>query len=134
MKARALDRKKYAQLLIQVLPRPITTDNQHKLSLAVVSRLLGEKELSAEETALVKMLSLLISDYERRRYAGLLEKTTPSEALAYLMEENQLSQSDFPEIPQSRISDILTGKRKISKAQARVFGERFKVSPALFFD
>ena len=132
--AQALDQRKYAQLLSKTLPRPITSDNQLTQALEITSRLMAQAELTAEETALLKLLSILIAEYERTRYADLFQKLAPAEALAYLMKENQLSQRDFPGIPQSRISDILAGKRKISKAQARVFGERFKVSPALFLD
>jgi HTH-type transcriptional regulator / antitoxin HigA len=31
-------------------------------------------------------------------------------------------------------SEVLSGKRSISKAQAKALGEFFKVSPTLFFD
>lgn len=130
----ALDRKRYAQLLSKVLPRPITSDNQHRQWLAVASRLMQQGKLNAEETVLLALLSILISEYERKRYAGLFERATPAEALAYLMEENGLSQRDFPNIPQSRISEILAGKRRISRTQARIFGERFKINPAVFLD
>ena len=132
--AHRLDQRKYARLLGKTLPRPITSDNQLKQALEITSRLMGQAELTVEETALLKLLSILISEYERTRYADLFEKLAPAEALAYLMEENALSQRDFPGIPQSRVSDILAGRRKVSKAQARIFGERFKVSPALFLD
>jgi len=129
---RTLDRKKYAKLLAAVLPRPISSDEEHRTLLGVTSRLMKKGELTPEETALLRLLSILISEYERTRYSDLFEKLKPVEALGHLMEENHLTQRDFPGIPQSRISEILTGKRRISKAQARRFGERFKVSPALF--
>ena len=128
----AVDQKKYAKLLSAVLPQPITSDRQHKDLLAVTSQLMKKEQTTAEENALLALLGLLISDYERTRYADLFEKMTPNEALAFLFEENHLTQRDFPEVSQSRISEILGGKRKISKAQAVVFGRRFKVSPALF--
>ena len=128
----AVNQKKYAQLLSKTLPRPIASDSQLKTALSVTARLMQREELAAEETVLLKMLSILIAEYERTRYADLFQKLTPAEALTYLMDENRLSQRDFPGIPQSRISDILAGRRKISKSQARMFGERCKVSPALF--
>ena len=131
-KPRPLDQRRYAKLLTSILPRPITSDREHKEALGIASRLMEQEKLTGEETAVLTLLSILISDYERKRYADLFQKISPSEALSYLMEENHLTQRDFPEIPQSRISEILAGKRKISRAQAGVFGKRFKVSPALF--
>jgi HTH-type transcriptional regulator/antitoxin HigA len=82
---------------------------------------------------LTKLLAVLISEYEKKRCADLFaEKASPADVLAFLMEENHLTQKDFSPIPQSRMSDIMAGKRKISMTQARVFGERFKVNPVLF--
>ncbi len=37
-----------------------------------------------------------------------------------------------PEIPQSRMSDILNGNRPISTAQAALLGQRFHVKPSIF--
>jgi plasmid maintenance system antidote protein VapI len=49
------------------------------------------------------------------------------------MDENGLDQTSFePEIPQSRISDILNGNRPISNAQAIQLGQRFCLRPSLF--
>jgi len=130
------DDTEYGRLLaeLKVVPRPITSEAEHKAFLEIASGLMKKEPLSAEETTLLSHLAILISSYERERYAGLSsEKSTPSELLAYLLEENQLTQSDFaPAIPQSRLSDILAGKRKISVPQAWIFGERFKVNPSLF--
>jgi len=47
------------------------------------------------------------------------------------MEENNLKASDLP-IPASRVSEILHNKRTISKAQALLLAEHFKVAPGLF--
>lgn len=128
-----LDQKKYAKLLVNVLPQPITSEVQHKALLRWTSCLMKKEELTPEETALLTLVSLLISDYERKRHADLFSgRMTPAEVLSYLIDENHLTQRDFPSIPQSRISEILTGKRKISKSQAQIFGARFKVNPILF--
>ena len=127
-----IDKKKYAKLLATVLPRPITSDLQNRDLLAVTSSLMEKKELPPEETALLSLLAGLISDYEKRRFVTALEGCTSAEVLSFLMEENDLTQKHFPTIPQSRISDIVKGKRKISMEQAKTFGERFNVNPAIF--
>ncbi len=133
---RALDETEYAELLarLKVVPRPITSDAEHKAFLAITSGLISKEDRTIEETTLLSHLAILISSYEQDRYADFsVEKNSPAEMLAYLMEENHLTQADFaPAIPQPKVSDILSGKRNISVSQARIFGERFKVNPSLF--
>ena len=50
------------------------------------------------------------------------------------MEQNDLRQSDLLAIFGSRgyISDVVNGKRAISKAHAKALGKMFHVSPDLF--
>jgi HTH-type transcriptional regulator/antitoxin HigA len=129
-----IDTKEYAKLLVSILPEPIVSEKQYKDVLSVSSRLItkGSKR-SPEETTLLRLLTVLISDYEARCPIELTsESLSPPEILKYLMEENGMTQTDFASIPQSRISEILAGKRKISKAQAQVFADRFRVNPSLF--
>ena len=117
-----------------IMPEPIASEKQYQNTLSVTSRLITKgTERSPEETTLLRLLAVLISDYEARRYTELIsEPLSPPEILNYLMEENGMTQKDFAPILQSRISDISAGKRKISKAQAQVFANRFRVDPNLF--
>ena len=50
------------------------------------------------------------------------------------MEQNDLQQVDLLKIFDSsgRVSEVVNGKRGISKAQAKALGEFFKESPELF--
>ena len=57
----------------------------------------------------------------------------PREVLRFLMEQHGLKQEDLIDCaPQGRISEILSGAREISKAQARRFARRFRVHADLF--
>ena len=86
-----------------------------------------------EEDKLFRTWVLLIEDYEQRKRGRKLKKFPPHELLKFLMDENRLNQKGFePEIPQSRLSDILNGIRPISNAQAVLFGRRFHVKPSIF--
>jgi len=86
-----------------------------------------------EEDKLFRTWVLLIEDYEQRKRGRKLKKFPPHELLKFLMDENRLNQKSFePEIPQSRLSEILNGIRPISNAQAVLFGRRFHVKPAFF--
>jgi HTH-type transcriptional regulator/antitoxin HigA len=53
--------------------------------------------------------------------------------LRFLMDEHGLKQEDLADCaPQSRISDILNGKRSISKEIAKKLARRFHVHADLF--
>ena len=76
-------------------------------------------------------LGSLIEDWEEVHVQ--IPESTPAELLAYLMEEHGLSQGDLADVaPQPHISEILRGKRTISKAIARKLAARFHVSTDLF--
>ena len=50
------------------------------------------------------------------------------EALAFLMAQHGLRQSDLPEIGnQTKVSEILSGKRAINLRQAQALAKRFRV-------
>jgi HTH-type transcriptional regulator/antitoxin HigA len=61
-------------------------------------------------------------------------ETAPHEMVAFLLEEHGLRQAaPVPVLGSStRVSDLVSGKRGISKAQIRKLAEFFKVSPELF--
>lgn len=57
----------------------------------------------------------------------------PHEVLRFLMEQHGLKQDDLSDCaPQSRISDILNGRREISKEAAKAFARRFHVRADIF--
>ncbi len=74
----------------------------------------------------------LIQDYEQEHHP--LADPSPREMLTYLMEQRGLKQADLVPIFKSRgyVSDVLNGKRGISKARARQLGAFFGVSADLF--
>lgn len=101
---------------------------------AEVGRLLrkGYDNLSAEEQRLLALLSRVIEDYEDRIFP--VPTSAPHQTLQFLMEQNELRQADLVEIfgSRGRVSEVVSGKRAISKTQAKALGEFFKVSPDLF--
>jgi HTH-type transcriptional regulator/antitoxin HigA len=57
----------------------------------------------------------------------------PHEVLQFLMEEHQLTQTDLTDcVPKSHLSEILSGKRAISKAVAKKLAQRFHVHADVF--
>jgi HTH-type transcriptional regulator/antitoxin HigA len=131
---RKIDLKKYARLVAKAAPLVIETEAEFERTDAEVGRLLrkGYGNLSAEEQRLLALLSRLIEDYEDRTFP--VPDSPPHQTLQFLMEQNELRQADLVKIfgSRGRVSEVINGKRAISKAQAKALGEFFKVSPDLF--
>ena len=128
-----IDKKKYARVLVKVLPRVIATDEEHERMLAEVEKLMDKGEhRTVEEDAALDLMVRLIKDYEQEHCP--LPDPTPHEMLVYLMEQRNLKQADLLPIFKSRgyVSDVVNAKRAISKAHARQLAGFFKVSVNLF--
>ena len=90
-----------------------------------------DDEISEEEGRLLELLSILIEEYETRAHP--LPKATQHKMLAYLLEEKNMKPSDlWAVLPKSRVSEILSGKRGISKTQAKQLSEFLRVPVDLF--
>ncbi len=120
---------------VSVTDLVVKTKADHDRALATVARLMG-RERTAEEDALLDVLVDLIERFESRIYPGLGQDPTAAETIRFLMELNGLSQKDLWESlgGKSHTSEILSGKRKVSKRQAGLLGRRFKISPSAFID
>jgi HTH-type transcriptional regulator/antitoxin HigA len=82
-------------------------------------------------SSLLELVSDMVAKYEQEHYA--IESAEPRDALRFLMEARGLKQEDLSAVvPQSNLSAILAGKRKISATLAGKLGKFFGVSPALF--
>jgi HTH-type transcriptional regulator/antitoxin HigA len=133
MNTALLDERKYRGLLEEALPVVIRTEQEHQRLLRAVTQLMEKPEsaISEEEGRLLEMLSMLIEEYEDRVHP--LPKAEPHKMLSHLLQERQLKPSDLSAIlPKSRVSEILNGKRGISKAQARHLAKLLHVPADLF--
>jgi HTH-type transcriptional regulator / antitoxin HigA len=128
------DLRKYSRLVSKVAPLVIETNEEFERADAEIGRLLrkGYNNLSIEERRLLALLSRLIEDYEDRAFP--VPDSPPHQTLQFLMEQNDLRQADLVQIfgSRGRVSEVVNGKRAISKTQAKALGEFFKVSPELF--
>ena len=131
--ARRIDPVRYRRLLSRTMPVVIETEQENARMLAVVEKLMqkGEK-LSAEEEKLLKLLVRLIEDFEERFYRP--SEATPLEVLQHLMEARGIKQSQLWEVFGSKgiASEVLNGKRGISKTHARALANYFHVPAELF--
>ncbi|WP_310488372.1 transcriptional regulator [Chamaesiphon sp. VAR_69_metabat_338] len=127
-----LDRDNYPQLLAEFVPQAIDSEAEYDRALAIAERLTFKQDKTAAEIKLLKLIVVLIEDYETEHYP--MEHVTPHELLQHLMESNNTRQADLVGLIGSRgvVSEVVNGKRAISKAQAKALGEFFDVSPGLF--
>ena len=96
----------------------IKNEHEYEDALAQVERLMDAEPGSPEED-LLEVLSVLIEKYEAEHYP--IEMPDPITAIKFRMEQQGLRQKDL--IPfigsQSKVSDVLNGKRELSKEMIR---------------
>jgi HTH-type transcriptional regulator / antitoxin HigA len=129
-----INNQTYADLVVKVLPTAIQSEDEYEIMLANIDELMSKKEdtLSPEEVRLLETLSILVESYEDEHYP--IPESSPNEVLKFLMEDRELKQKDLLHIFGSTgiTSEVVNGKRSISKAQAKKLAEHFKVSVELF--
>ncbi len=130
MTADVIDR--YRELIADVAPRMIETEAEHERILALLGDRFHRDNLEPAEETLVALLVRLVEDYEEQRYR--LTGSTPLSRLQSLMTEHGLRQADLLDVFGSRgiASEVLGGKRSISKTHATRLARRFGVSAGLF--
>ncbi|MEM1394022.1 MAG: transcriptional regulator [Cyanobacteria bacterium P01_H01_bin.150] len=128
----AFDRNTYGKLLAEYQPQVINSEDEYERMLADAERLIGNKNRSQEETALLQILVRLIEEYENQNYP--MDKSSPHIILQHLMEARGIKPSELVEIFGSKeiVLEIVGGKLAISQKQAEALAEFFHVSPELF--
>lgn len=127
-----LDEKSYGQLLRRTLPHVIRSEEEYDRLTKELMRLDKREDLTPEEHELAELLTVLIDEYEGRRYP--IRKASPRQTLHHLMESRNLTQKDLWKVFGSKgiTSEIFHGKRSISKTQAKKLAAFFAVSADLF--
>jgi HTH-type transcriptional regulator / antitoxin HigA len=122
----------YAELLAKSLPRPIRSETERARVAETLLALDDRDDLSPEEEALAEVLTLLIEDYEEQAYP--LPQVSPNESLKALMLERRLKHKDIWPVLGNKgaATEVLSGRRSISKTQARRLAEFFHVPIDLF--
>src|ERR1039457_4103444 len=123
----------YGKLLSHSRPRVIKTEAGNERALTELAPLgtLGTP-LTREEEALGDLLTVLVQQFEEVR--SPLGHASPIEALRDFMEARNLRQRDLIPIfgASSVVSDVINGKRSISKSHARKLAEFFHVPVSMF--
>lgn len=122
----------YRELLIDELPHAIHNDREHRKYLARVKELLEKKKRSTAEDRLLELLAILVERYEDERQP--VEAPDPIAALKELMLAKGMSQAQLSKLLGSSgiASEVLSGKRALSKSHIRKLSEVFNVPADVF--
>ncbi len=126
--------REYSALLGKIPPKVIRTEKENEAYTNILYDLdQRSKTLTPAEKELAELLTLLIEDFEEKRYR--LPRSKPLGVLRFLMEQHDLRQKDLVDVfgTPSIVSEILSGKREMNKEHIKRLSERFRVSPELFF-
>ena len=127
-----LSPRKYGDLLNEVVPKAIETDEELEHFAGILESLdTLPRRLTREERAMQSLLEQLIQVYDARVE---LPDVSPLRMLQYFMEQRGLRQADLLPVFGSRsiASAVLNGKREFSKTHIRRLAEFFHVSPEVF--
>ncbi len=130
MSAVAID---YGNLLLETKPEVVHDEAQNDAYIAQIEALTSKESATPAETKLIELLLVLIKHFEGKHYP--VPASGPLDIIRHLMEENHLRQKDLVDVfgTESIVSDVLNGKRDLTKDHIRKLSARFWVSPAIFF-
>lgn len=125
--------KAWAAVQVHALLRPIRNDADFQRVHALANDL--SDEVGDDEDHPLFSLLEIVQDLMQRWEDEHVEipNSEPKELLRYLLEDNDLKQKDLADIiSPTLMSDILSGRRKISREVAKSLGARFHLEPGIF--
>ena len=125
----------YDSLLLEYKPRAFLNDREHRRALRQVEELIQQNgpKPSRAEGELIAVLSTLIESYEVDRIPR--QKPTPAKMLAHLIDAKQVTKAEvarIAKIPRSTITNVVSGRRQISKENVAKLAAYFHVDPSVF--
>jgi len=123
----------YGALLHEIQPEVIHSEQQNAKFIALLEKLTSLKKVTPAQEKLIELLTVLVEKYESK-YCPVPD-AGPLDIIRHLMEQHGLRQKDLIDVfmTESLVSEVLNGKRELSKEHIMRLSERFHVSPAVFF-
>ena len=127
-------------LYLHLPPQPLANKKMLHAYSDAVSILMRELELKTlgqhdrhEIEKYLKAIVPIIEEYEKTEFP--IRPVSPEDMLQFLMEQNELSQYDLAEDlgGQPVVSDILNGRRKLTREHIERLSKRFHITPASFY-
>lgn len=134
-KDRQRDNDRFLGLVRQFPLRPIRTKRDYAAATKVMEKLAvrGEDDLNRDELDYLDVLTDLVEAYDTANYPEP-DEGTPLERLKALMEESGTRTADLGRLlgNSGLASQILLGRRELSKAHIRVLSRHFKLDAGYF--
>jgi len=129
---KTLNPETYLKLLSQALPIPPETEADNERLIELLSGIDERDKVTAEEAAFAELLAIVIEDFENRHYS--LPLVPPHLAIQALMEDRGLQHKDIAELVGNKglTTEIIAGRRKVSKAVAKRLSQHLAVPVELF--
>ena len=122
--------------LVRAFPlRPIRTEKELDRAIAIINALLDRGRLTAAEEDYLDVLGDLVERYEDKHHPIPTDDLSEAEMLAHLIEAKDVTQAEVARatgIRESRVSEVLSRKRKLTRTQITKLAAYFRVSPAVF--
>lgn len=122
----------YRTLINKYLPRPIVTEADYQRALKQVEKLMVPHP-SRARSMLIEVLATLVEQYESKHYP--VPVPSPDRMLAHCIEAREITAAQVAKdtgIPQATLSNVLAGRRGISKANAVKLGKYFNLPASAF--
>ncbi len=129
-------RDDYLELVRRLALRPLHTVREYDAAAELLDTLVLRSDLSEGEKDYVEALSVFIEDYDRRHNVFDTSGRTPLDMVRHLMEANDMSVTDLGAVLGSKgvASEILHGRRSLSRSHIFKLAERFNVDAGLFLE
>lgn len=123
----------YIELVKRLPPRPIHSEEALQATQEVIDSLIDKGQLTSDEQDYLNVLGTLVAEYEQTLEP--IPDIHGIELLKVLIEENELRQKDLVPIfrTESIVSDVLKGKRDLTKRHIEELAAFFHISPSVFF-
>jgi HTH-type transcriptional regulator/antitoxin HigA len=125
----------YDELLLKLKPQPIRTKADYRRVLKQLDTLM-QPQPPREEALMIDLLASLVQQYEATHFP-IDRKLAPAELLAELIEARQVTHAAVSRdsgVPRSVLSNVLAGRRGISKAAALRLSRFFRVPVSVFLE
>ena len=133
LKTSATGPDRYLELVQELPLRPIRSEAELDRAIVMVNGLIDRETRTPEEEDYLDVLSDLIEKYESA--AHQIAPASDAEIFQHLIEAKGVTQAKVAEetgMARSTISEILSGKRTLTRRHLDILAHYFHVSPAVF--
>ncbi len=136
VKLKAKGRDSYLELVKRFPLVPIKNERHYDEAAAFLKKLAirAEGSLDRGEADYLDALTMFVEEYQNKHHRIVAAEMGPIEALKYLMEESGTSTAELGRIlgNSSLASQVLKGRRELSKANILALANHFHVEAGLF--